>query len=95
MDLSLAYSGQATTYFDPNDATWNDILGQIDRRLEKHKLPPLSGIVVGVNSNQPEYGFWGNCHRTAVHVANAEARRLEYAVILKEIFAAAWPATLP
>ena len=94
LDLSLAYSEKGTTYFEPND-TWDETLGEIDRRLEKGKLPPLSGIVISPYTNQPEYGFWGNCQRTAVHLANVEARRQEYAVILREIFAASWPATLP
>jgi hypothetical protein len=94
LDLSLAYSQTATTYFEPTDV-WDETLGQIDRRLEKNKLPPISGIVISPYSNQPEYGFWGNCQRTAVDLKNAEARRAEYAVILKEIFAASWPPTLP
>lgn len=93
-ELSQAYRNQTGVWFEPH-GSWDAVLDRLNKRLEAADLPPLSAVIVNQETQEPGGGFWGCCARTRNPPRRAEDRRLEHIMILREVYDAEWPRTLP
>ena len=93
--LSELYRDRTGVWIEPHGG-WDWPLDAVNKRLEAAGLPPLSAVVVDQRAGEPGGGFWNTVARTRqVAPRNAAERRLEHAVILNEVYVAAWPPALP
>jgi hypothetical protein len=93
-ELSQLYRDRTGVWFEPH-GSWDQMLDNINKRLESVDLPPLSAVIVNQDTQEPGGGFWGCCARTQNPPRLAEDRRLEHIVILHDVYAASWPSRLP
>jgi hypothetical protein len=72
-------------------------LGEINARLARRELPPISAVVVLAGEDQvPGGGFWGCCEGVPPRPPDGENRKAVHTQILTKVFDhPRWPLALP
>lgn len=100
-DLSHAYRARTNDWFEPH-GSWDAPLGSLNRRLHSAlNAPAISALVVrkpapsSGGTQEPGGGFWGCAPNVPPRPQNDLTRVAEWSRILNDVFAYAWPATMP
>lgn len=93
-ELSRRYYEQTQERYEPH-GSWDQPLGELNRRLDGHGLPPLSAVVVLQETMEPGGRFWASSPNIPPQPENDLSRIERYAQLLGQVHAADWPAELP
>ena len=92
--LSERYRDRKGVWHEPH-GTWDRPLGEINLRLQKRHLPPLSAVVVLGGEMEPGGGFWGFAG-VPPRPRDSLQRRQVHSEILNQVYASRkWPSRLP
>lgn len=97
-DLANAYEEETGVWLHYH-GTWDEPLGELNRRLYANRLPPLSAVVTYKQDTGEELipgdGFWGCSPNIPERPRSSDERMLIWSRILNEIYETNWPAELP
>jgi hypothetical protein len=92
-DLSQSYLAATGVWFEPR-GSWDDPLGDLNDRLDRQGLPPLSAVVVLSETREPGGGFW-KCPSVGKRPPGKDERSQRWSGLVKQVHGARWPAALP
>lgn len=101
MEIQITYGELSQKYFDREQewhdphGSWDEPLGELNRLLHDAGLPPLSSVVVMQETKEPGGGFWESSPNVPRRPAQEIARIAAYSRLLKTVYAATWPDTVP
>jgi len=93
-ELSEAYMKRSGDWHEPH-GTWDEPLGELNRRVHAAGCPAISALVVLKATSQPGGRFWGSAPNVPPRPKNDMARLTTWQAILKAVHAFPWPATVP
>jgi hypothetical protein len=97
----ITYGELPLRYIDHTQGTqqprghWDAVLAMLNRKLHSAHLPPLSAVVVSMDSKEPGRDFWESTPNVPCRPDDKVARKAAYGALLRQVHAAHWPDTAP
>jgi hypothetical protein len=92
--LSKAYEARTGEWFEPH-GSWDQPLGELNRRLAEAGAPALTALVVLQKTGEPGRNFWGCASNVPSQPADDASRSAIWGRIVEEVFARHWSRHLP